>query len=481
VQNEHELAFDRIFYVGHIMKKRHGTAPMTHKKSTNIRPAGSRRKLLQGAAALAAATAFPLPAIAQTKPFAGITLRGASFQHRFFTLLQNYIPEFEQQTGMKVDLQLSAFPVYNQQANLELSSGGSAFDFVNVTFVLAARWVAAGLLTNLDEFTSDANLTPADWKPKDFVEGAQVPYRDAKGATYGYSWEGGAMVMGLSRMDLMEKKGLKIPKTFAELQQVCAEINGTDNVNGIVSFQLHHWCLPPYIQGFGGNIFRNPPSDIMPILNSPEAVQAVEFYANLLKNYAPRGVLTYTEDQARQSLLTGRSNIFIHSSSWVTPILLSDESKVKDTARVVRMPAGPVHDFPASNSQGLGIPKNAKNKKAAWEFIKWALSPGICMRLVKEHGHSSICRRSVIEGETYRKLNTVNGQDLGALYLEVLELPAKGENYMAYRTVKEFPIVGDVINKAFEQVATGQLSARDAMNAAQEQAVANLRRAGSTL
>jgi multiple sugar transport system substrate-binding protein len=182
-----------------------------------------------------------------------------------------------------------------------------------------------------------------------------------------------------------------------------------------------------------------------------------------------------------QSLLTGRSNIFIHSSSWVTPILLSEESKVKDTSRVVRMPAGPVHDYPASNSQGLGIPKNAKNKEAAWEFIKWALSPEISMRLVKEHGHSSICRRSVIQSEEYRKRNTVNGQDLGALYLEVLELPAKGENYMAYRTVKEFPIVGDVVNKAVEQPVTGQLSPRDAMNAAQEQAVANLRRAGTAL
>ena len=87
----------------------------------------------------------------------------------------------------------------------------------------------------------------------------------------------------------------------------------------------------------------------------------------------------------------------------------------------------------------------------------------------------------MIESEVYRKLNTVKGQDLGALYLEVLELPAKGENYMAYRTVKEFPVVGDVINKAVEQVVTGQLSAGDAMNAAQEQAVANLRRAGTKL
>jgi multiple sugar transport system substrate-binding protein len=454
---------------------------VANNKSTGPGRPFNRRSVLKAGAAALGAAAFPLPVFAQSKPFAGVTLHGASFQHRFFTLLQNYIPEFEEKTGMKVDLQLSAFPVYNQQANLELSSGGSAFDFVNVTFILAARWVSAGLLANLDEFTSDAKLTPSDWNPKDFVEGAQVPYRDANGATYGYSWEGGAMVMGLSRMDLMEKKGLKIPKTFAELQQVCAELNGTDGVNGIVSFQLHHWNLPPYMQGFGGNVFNNPPSDIMPALNTPQAIEAVEFYANLLKNYAPKGVLTYTEDQARQSLLTGRSNIFIHSSAWVTPILMSPDSKVKDTSRVVRMPAGPVADHPAANSQGLGIPKNAKNKKAAWEFIKWALSPEISMRLVKEHGHASICRRSVIQSEEYRKLNMVNGQDLGALYLEVLELPAKGDNYMAYRTVKEFPIVGDVMNKAFEQVATGQLPARDAMNAAQEQAIASLRRAGTAL
>ena len=173
-------------------------------------------------------------------------------------------------------------------------------------------------------------------------------------------------------------------------------MNGVENVTGIVSFQLHHWCLPPYIQGFGGNIFRNPPADIMPALNCRKWFRRSNS-TPAVEEIRPKGVLTYTEDQARQALLTGRSNIFIHSSAWITPILMSGDSKVKDTSRVVRMPAGPVRDFPAANSQGLGIPKNAKNKKAAWEFIKWALSPEISMRLVKEHGHSSVCRKSVIE------------------------------------------------------------------------------------
>ena len=58
-----------------------------------------------------AAVQFPSPLIAQTKPFAGVTLRGASYQHQFLTILQGYVPEFEQETGMKVDLRLSPFPV----------------------------------------------------------------------------------------------------------------------------------------------------------------------------------------------------------------------------------------------------------------------------------------------------------------------------------------------------------------------------------
>ena len=437
----------------------------------------SRRHLLQAAGSLAGALAFP--AIAQSKPFAGLKLRGAAYQHGFFNHLKKYIPEFEAATGMTVDLQLSAFPVYNQQADLELSSGGSAWDFCNVTFLLASRWVSAGLLSNLDEFSRNPKYTPASWNPDDFVKGAQVPYTGADGKTYGYAWEGGAMLMGISRMDLMKKHGLKVPQTFDELMKTAEVMNGKDDVTGFVSSNLHHWFLPPYVHGFGGDVFANPPGDIRPTLDSAAAVQAVEFYSRLLGSYSPKGVLAYTEDQARSALLGGRSNIFIHSSSWVTSMLTSPDSKVKDTALVARMPAGPKGDFPASNSQGLGIPKNAKNKEAAWAFIQWALSPELSARIVKDTGHSSLCRRSVIESADFKRVNTINGQDLGKLFLEVLEQPAKGRNYMAYRTVKEFPLLGDAINKAVERVVSGQQTAAESMKVAQDTALSAMRRAGA--
>ncbi|WP_257170850.1 ABC transporter substrate-binding protein, partial [Bradyrhizobium sp. SRS-191] len=384
-------------------------------------------------------------------------------------------PEFEAATGMKVELKLLPFGEYNAMIDRELASEQPAFDFINVTFFLAAQWVASGRLANLDEFTADANVTPAEWAPADFVAGAQLPYRDAKGGTYAYAWEGGATIMGVSRMDLMERKGLLIPRTFEELRHVCAEIHQPGEVNGFVSWHLHHWCLIPYLQGFGGDVFADAPSDTTPTLSTDQAVQALEFYASLLK-YAPLDVSSYTEDQARASLAKGRSNVFIHSSSWVAPSLLANDSRVRDTARIARMPVGPLFDRPASNSQGLGIPRTARNRAAAWEFVKWALSPDMTARIMREHGHASVCRRSVIESEAYRAMNKVNGQDLGALYLDVLERPTRGKNYMAYRTVRQFPIVGDCINAAVDSVISGRASARDALNTAQALATARLAR-----
>jgi multiple sugar transport system substrate-binding protein len=441
----------------------------------------SRRQLLKAAGATAAAVGAGLafPAIAQAKKFAGVKLRGATYQHGFFNHLRKYIPEFESATGMTVDLQVSAFPVYNQQADLELSSGGSAWDFCNVTFIFAARWVAAGLLQDLDTFARDAKYTPAAWKADDFVKGAQLPYVGKDGRTYGYAWEGGAMLMGVSRMDLMKKYGLKPPTTFDELGKVAEAMHGKEDVTGFVSSNLHHWFLPPYMHGYGGDVFANPPADITPALATPAAIEAADFYSRLLAKYSPQGVLGYTEDQARAALIGGRSNIFIHSSSWVTAMLTAPESKVKETALVTRMPAGPKGDYPAANSQGLGIPKNAKNKEAAWEFIKWALSPEISARIVKDTGHSSICRRSIIESAEYRQINTIAGQDLGKLYLDVLDQPARTRNYMAYRTVKEFPMVGDAINKGVERIVSGQMKAPESMKMAQEAAVDAMRRAGA--
>lgn len=196
---------------------------------------------------------------------------------------------------MKVNLDLQAFPVYNQRADLELSTKGSAWDFLNVTFIYSGRWVGAGWFTNLEEFLRDPNRTEPDWDPLDFVSGSMAPLVDAKGNRYGFPWEAGTMMLGASRGDLIEKAGLKLPETFDDLLKVCEAVHDKEGVKAFVNDNLHHWHWIPYLMGFGGKVFRDPPEDLTPTLDTPEAARAAEYYTDLLRKYGPPGVLSTLE------------------------------------------------------------------------------------------------------------------------------------------------------------------------------------------
>jgi multiple sugar transport system substrate-binding protein len=439
-----------------------------------------RRAFLGGAGATALVAARAPAVLGQAKPFAGVTINGAAFQHVFHTYLKEYLPDFEAKTGMKVNFTTPGFPVYNQQADLELSTKGSAWDFLNVTFIYSGRWIGAGWFTPLDEFVNDRNATAPDWDAKDFVAGAQSSLQDAKGQTYGFAWEAGAMIMGASRGDVLDKAGVKLPASFDELTRVCEAIHQKDGVAAFVADNLHHWNWIPYLMGFGGRVFKDPPANLTPVLDTAEAAQAADYYAGLLVKYGVPGMLSYTDDQAMRAQIAGRANLRTQAIGWMTPLVKHQESKVKTTARYALMPGGPAGAFPGSNSHGLGIPLGARNKKAAWAFIQWAMSKEMVRRIALEKGYAAVCRRSVIDDPEYRQRMTLNGQDVAALYLKVLELGGKS-GYMKYRTVPVFPQVGDKINKAIERIATRQQGARDAMKQAEAEAIADLKKAGVKL
>ena len=63
------------------------------------------KSLAAGGTALALGSRAPA-VLGQAKKFAGVTINGACFQHVFQTYLKDLIPEFEAQSGMKVNLDL---------------------------------------------------------------------------------------------------------------------------------------------------------------------------------------------------------------------------------------------------------------------------------------------------------------------------------------------------------------------------------------
>jgi multiple sugar transport system substrate-binding protein len=444
----------------------------------------TRRRLLQtSAGALGAAGTVGLYApavVGQAKPFAGETINVSTFSGPYPKMLQSYIPEFEELTGITVNYDTPGFAIYNQRADLELSTQGSAYDVLNVTFIYTSRWIGAGWFTPLEEFLDDPNKTPADWNKDDFLEGTLAPMRGTDGSLYGIPWIADAMMAAATRYDLMEKEGLKMPETFEEMEVVCKAINNKEpGLAGFINENHHGWTFPPYLQGYGGNIFVDPPDNLMPTLDSAEAIEAADYYAAILRNYGPDGVLSYTYDQVVAALQQGRANYITFNHAFILQAADKEKSKVADTISFSLMPGGPKGRRPGLAVHAFGIPVGSQKKDAAWEFIKWSLSKETMARVMQEKGYGSVTRASLINSPEFKQRMQVNGIDMADLYVKTIEISQQG--YMKYRTVAVYPQVDKQLDKAIENIVSGQMSAAEAMKLAQQNSISDLKRSGLKL
>ena len=440
-----------------------------------------RRRLLAAGAALGAGALLPgrAPAQGGAKKYQGVTLNVSTFSAAYPKLLQQWLPEFEQLSGARVNFDAPSFPIYNQRADLELSTHGAAYDVVNVTFIYSSRWIGSGWLTPLDDYIRNPNLTPSDFDLQDFLPGALAPESGADGKLYGIPWTAEALLSVSSRFDLVQQAGLAYPETTDDLVKVLRAVNRKERVAGFVSDSHYGWTFVPYLHAFGGDVFRKAPDDLFPTLDTPEAVAAADYYANLLREFGPDGAITYQPGQVTQALKQGRVNFSDAGQLHLAQLGDPASSRTIGTLKFGQVPKGPAGRFPGTSVHGLGIPAGSKNKEAAWAFIQWALSKKTTARAVAA-GYGSPARRSDIDSQAYRTRQVINGSDLARLALDSIEQASKS-GHMKYRTVAVYPQVDQQLNKAIALIASGQASAKQAMQQAQAQSIAELKRSGLSL
>ncbi|HLZ02788.1 MAG TPA: extracellular solute-binding protein [Bradyrhizobium sp.] len=439
-----------------------------------------RRQVLMGGAAAGSLLVLPgrAPAAIGAKPLKGVTLNVSCWSAPYPQFLAKYIPEFEEETGAKVIYTTPSFPVYNQRMDIALATRSDAYDVINVTFIYIGRWIGAGWVTPLDEFMSNPKLTPADWDAADFLPGTTGAFKDAKGQLGAVPWIADLMMSAASRYDLITQAGFTLPDKFADIPKMLQAVNGKDDVPGFIVENHYGWTFIGFLQGFGANVFRNAPHDLMPVLDTPEAIEAAGFFSDLLRKYGPKGALSYTYDEVVATLQNGQTNYTTENEAFVVA-MASPKSKVQKTCAFSMFPAGPAGRFPQLATHGWGIPVGSRNKEAAWQFIVWAMSKPLLLRMFREQGWSSVTRRSIIEMPEFKQKLTYNGYDIAKIYLDTIELANKG--YMAYRTVPPYPQVDREINIAIESIVSGEKSAKEAMAAAQSNSIAQLQRAGVKL
>ena len=198
-----------------------------------------------------------------------------------------------------------------------------------------------------------------------------------------------------------------------------------------------------------------------------------------MRDFGPDGALSYCSDLAVLAMKAGRSELFDQR-----PDLPRRRSATLPAARPPDLgfglvPAGPAGRFPGVAVHGLGIPAG---------FAQQGCRLGIHqLGAVQGHHAQGAGRKGLqlahppdadIDSADYKQRMTLNGYDVaGTARSKSVELAAR-TGYMKYRTVHVYPQVDKQLDKAIELIASGQLSAREAMAKAQAGSIDDLKRAG---
>jgi multiple sugar transport system substrate-binding protein len=434
-------------------------------------------------AACATETAAPVETEAAVEPEAtekvevGTPLKGTKIKvllesFQYHELIKEKLAEFTELTGIEADVELVAFKVALQQIETELSSGSDAYDVVQMIYIKTQRWMRPGWVLPIDDL-----IKRDSYDVDDFV-GALLDAHRWEGVLYSLPYLAESVQM-MYRGDKLQEANLQVPQTFDELDKTMAAIHNPPEFYSFVQRTQPagvHFPFPCWLQGYGGNVFRDPPNDVTPTLNTPEALAAAENFLGLVKNYSIGGTQLYDSPDCQAAMSQGKAGFYIDALGQMGPIRLPDKSLVADKVEIALVPGGPVAQVPSIATHGYAIPKGAKNQEAAWEFIKWAVSKDVMMDNAINGGFPAVSRKSILESDAYGEKYNQGNTQIGNLIVEAIEL-----SQCAYRTVPEFPQVGERMGQGLNEALTDQKTIEEAMNDAQKDCEKIMTDAGYTI
>ncbi len=158
-------------------------------------------------------------------PYAGetIVVSWPSLSH--FEKAKTLIPEFEKETGIKVEVDSIQYMNMKDKQVLEMSKpvGQGGYDVVSWVIFNKTEYVNKGYLTPLAPFFTDARLADPDYDPEDIVPAYLKSGSDVGGrrgylsgptdALYGVPFGAETSIMAY-RKDIFDEHGLEVPSTY---------------------------------------------------------------------------------------------------------------------------------------------------------------------------------------------------------------------------------------------------------------------------
>ncbi|MFJ8582171.1 ABC transporter substrate-binding protein [Micromonospora sp. NPDC093277] len=299
------------------------------------------------------------------------TLRVTLVNHVWTENIKKALPEFEKQSGLKVEVTQLGEDQLSDQYNVKLNAGTSDLD------VMMYRPLQEGKLFAKNKYLADLTERTKSDSGFDFSDFQAGP---VQATTYNDKVVGVPIITESEvlyyRKDLLEKSGFTAPPTtLDELKAQAAKVEADNpGVAGFVARTGKAAAVTQFssfLYSFGGDFVDESGKATV---NTEQAKQAYAYYGGLLREHGPKNISTDMSWSEAMAIFTqGKAAFYTEANSLYKNATDPTKSKVSDTVGFAAFPAGPAgsksYNIP---SWALGVNDGSKNKDNAWKFIQWA-------------------------------------------------------------------------------------------------------------
>lgn len=379
---------------------------------------------------------------------------------------------FEEETGIDVEFVVLPENELRDRVTQDIATGSGQYDIVTIGTYETPIWASNGWLTNLDEYASDPDYD---------VDDLLGPVREAltyEDSLYAVPFYGESSFL-MYRTDLFEAAGLTMPEnpTWDEVADLAAELNDPENdVAGICLRGLAGWgeVLAPLntvINTFGGRWYDE---EWNAQLTSPETVEAVQFYVDLVSQYGEPGAANAGFSECLTATSQGNAAMWLDAT--VGASVLEDPESSDAAGNMGYVPA-PVMETDSSGwlwAWSLAVPETSESKDAAWEFMSWATGKDYMHLVGEELGWTRVppgSRASTYEIPEYMEAASAFApQTLEAIQSVDVNRPGLYEQNWAgvqYISIPEFQDLGTRVAQEISAAIAGNQTVEEALEKAQ--------------
>lgn len=303
--------------------------------------------------------------------------------HPHYDAVMKVLPQFTKETGIQVEVDQLQYLKMREKQTLELTKSKGDYDLLAYVVFSKADYVYADQLENLARYFMNPKLADPAYDADDLIDGYMGNIGVAggtkgylpgpTGSLFGIPFGSETSILGY-RKDLFEKHGLKVPETYDEMLEIACKIPELEEGMGGLSSRAasghhasHAYLL--HLAPLGGRIFDDAWN---PIMNNEAGVKAAEALKKIV-DCGPEGARTFGFAEAGAAFLQGKTAMFLDSTVFAGQVNNPEKSKVVGKVAWAPHPMG-VRRGSQTGGFGIGIPKNAQNKEAAFLLMQWLTS-----------------------------------------------------------------------------------------------------------